>query len=235
MTENTNQNNKQYRLVMRLLLILALTISINCFATKTNWDSDKSEWTPIMKATYHSNYKRIHKLISNNCDLDYVSRNGNSALLIAIKIQDSIAVDILLKSKKITISEFPNIINIAAFYDNVYIARKLYEYGFPINKDSTNQVIFNACIFGSYNMLKFVILELIQDVNAQSIIDGDTPLMMTVQNGDIDKVKLLLNNGANKDIVNKNNMKAVDYIIYIPNSLNIPIKIKKEIYDLVKL
>ena len=208
--------------------------SFSSFSSIEKWDSDKSTWTAFMKATYKGNHKKMIKLISKGCDVDSCSKNGNTALTIAIRKQDTIAIRIILDTKKVVISDYGDLIRFACTKSNIPIIKMLKDYGFPLNVNNTKSpVIISACDWGTVDVVEYLI-SIGYFVNIQRDIDGMTPLISSVSIGSYDKVKLLLKHGANKNTVDKNGKKAIDYLENTPSRFEVTEETKNAIRKLLE-
>ncbi len=228
LTKGNNFYNMKYFLI---LIVLCSNLSV---ASKQEWDSDKSDWSKIMLATYKGNYKRMEKLIQKACEVDYSTKAGVTALIIAIRKQDLKATNILLNTGKIDVKNYNNVIRLACLYQNVEILKLLVSYKFPLKFDEANSSpLIAACSFGSKEIVEYLI-SIGANVNIQAEIDGITPLMLAVGGGEIEKVKILLRNGADKNIKDKNGKTAIGYLENIPVRFNVTEGIKDEIRKLLE-
>ncbi len=224
-------NQRQFGIICLMLFLFNPFYS---FSNKGKWDSDKSTWTAFMKATNKGNHEKMIKLISKGCDVDSCSKNGNTALTIAIRKQDSIAVRIILDTKKVIVSDYGDLIAFACSKSNVLIIKMLKDYGFPLNvNDTKRSVLKYACDWGTIEVVDYLI-SIGFTVNIQRDIDGITPLMSAVGSGFYDKVKLLLKHGADKNLVDKNGKKAIDYLENIPPKFNVTEETKNAIRKLLE-
>ncbi|MEI6346846.1 MAG: ankyrin repeat domain-containing protein [Bacteroidota bacterium] len=223
--------NKKFGILCLFFLIFN---PFSSFSNKEKWDSDKSTWTAFMKATYKGNHKKMIKLISKGCDVDSCSKNGNTALTIAIRKQDTIAIRIILDTKKVIISDYSDLIRFACTKSNVPIIKMLKDYGFPLNVNNTKTAVMkSACDWATVEVVEYLI-SIGFTVNIQRDIDGMTPLISSVSIGSYDKVKLLLKHGADKNAVDKNGKKAIDYLDNIPPRYNVTEETKKSIRKLLE-
>jgi ankyrin repeat protein len=227
---NLNRNRKSFICIILLILISPLS-----FASKQRWDDNKSDWSPLIKAVYKGEYKKIESLIKNDVDLNYHTKSGLTALSVSIRKQDTIAFDLLLNSGKIIKNDSQNLVMLACDYESLWIVKKLVANNYPIKNLEPQMYtpLMAACSFGSKEIVKYLI-ELKLDVNAQRKVDNMVPLMFAVGSGQPEKVKILLANGADKNMMDKNGKKAIDFIDYIPERMGISEKTKNEIRELLK-
>lgn len=199
-----------------IYIIFAVLLSYYCFATKDKWDANKKDWSKLMIATYNSNHKKMIKLLAKQIDINYSSIRGLNALSIAIRKQDTMAMNILFHSGRLLKDSSENLIMLACSYKSVEVLKILVEQNYPIkNNINGHSPLMTACSFSSKEIIEFLINKG-ANVNEKREVDGMTPLMFAVYNGNVDKVKMLLNNGADKKIQDKNGKIAVEYIANIP-------------------
>lgn len=224
-------------MIKKISILCLLILMFNpyfSFSSKEKWDSDKSTWTAFMKATYNGNHEKMIKLISRGCNVDSCSKNGNTALTIAIRKQDSIAIKIILDTKKVIASDYVDLVHFSCAYSNVSIIKMIIDYGFPLILNNTKKpILMYACNWGKTEVVEYLI-SMGCSVNIQRDIDGITPLMSAVGSGFYDKVQLLLQNGADKNIVDKNGKKAIDYLKNIPPRFNVTEETKNAIQKLLE-
>ncbi|MBA3900121.1 MAG: ankyrin repeat domain-containing protein [Bacteroidetes bacterium] len=200
---------RNMKIVICQLLIL---LSLNCFGTKEDYWRDKSDWSPLMKATFKSNYNKMVRLIKKGKHDFDKQKIKLDAVEIAIRNQDPVALYILLNTGKVSFSNSGNLIMIASGYKNLEIIKMLINFGFPV-VDGVNQYspLMAACLYSSVEIVEYLINNG-SDINQYNKSNGMTPLMYAVLNGNIPIVKLLLERGANKDAVDNGGQKALDYI-----------------------
>lgn len=90
-----------------------------------------------------------------------------------------------------------------------------------------------ACSFGTLEIVESLIKNG-AELNHQREVDGITALMLSAFNGDLKKVEILLKNGADKKIKDKNGQTAYDYIDQIYPRLNISEETKNELKHILK-
>jgi ankyrin repeat protein len=208
-----------YRIKL-ITTVLFILFTFNLVGSKNKWDSDKSDWTILMKAVYKGHHKKIKKIIVKDVNVNYCTKSGLTALSIAIRKQDTISVKLLLNSNKISIDSSGNLIMLACNYKSVQVVKILHSHNFPI-KDYDNgfSPLMAACNFGSKEIIQYLI-ENNSNVNSKREIDGLTPLMFAVGSGDLEKVKLLLSKGADKNAKDKNGNNMAYYLNNISSRLN---------------
>lgn len=111
----------------------------------------------------------------------------------------------------------------------------LIKYGANPNDTLENgyAVSMMAASFGSYEVLE-ELLKHGANVEQTRKVDGMTTLMFAAFNGDLKKVKLLLDNGADKFAKDKNGKTALGYVDDIYERLNVSEKTKNELRQLLK-
>lgn len=216
-------------------ILLIITYSVNCYASKGKWDSDKSDWSKLMLATYKGSHNKMKRLISKRVDINYETKSGLTAIDVAVRKQDAMAVDILLNTGKIVANDSGELVMEACKYGEVEIVKKLISHKYSISNDARSNYspLMAACAFGSIAIVDYLI-KVGVNVNEQNLIDGMTPLMYSVNNGDIEKVRKLLSNGADKTIKDKNGKKAVDYLDTIPERMHVNEITKNGIRDVLR-
>lgn len=220
-----------------ILLFFAFT-SLTTFAHKTKWDDNKTSWSPLMLAIYNGNTDKFTKLIEQNVDVNFITPGTNNnwrltALDVAIRKDNEVAVKKLLLTKKI--SKPGTYLMIACGQKSALIIDLLIKYGANPNDTLENgyAVSMMAASFGSYEVLD-ELLKHGANVEQTRKVDGMTTLMFAASNGDLKKVKLLLDNGADKFVKDKNGKTALCYVDDIYERLNVSEKTKNELRQLLK-
>jgi len=130
----------------------------------------------------------------------------------------------IIINKDIKNEDDDTLLTLSVCLNNFNLTKLLIESGFDINhinlKGESILINFIRCKFDNmgnetyFNENQNHILEyLLQNninINYQDLY-GKTGLMYAVQAGDLNAIKLLLKYEANKNIVDKNNKKAIDY------------------------
>jgi len=198
-----------------VVFILCVLCVANAFAKKERWDERRDDWTPLMCAIYYNQTALRDSLIHAGVDVNERSKRwGMTALTVAIKRQVVGSVKVLLETGRIT--NVNRYIFTACSGEDVNIVKLLIEYG--ANPDTVEEngysTLMAAVSFGSIEIVE-LLLKCKVNIDQQRTIDGITALMLALYNGDIDKIKLLLAYGADKNIIDKNGQKAYDDIDYV--------------------
>jgi len=199
-----------------LIFIVFFFCALNIGAHKEKWDENKEDWTPLMCVIYYGCSDCRDEFINQNIDINEISKTKKmTALDVAIKIQDTESVNALLKTG--CISDINKYIIDACFGKNVDIVELLIQYGADPNNSLANNYspLMGAASFGSKEIMMLLLNHKV-NIDQERTVDGITALILAAHNGDIDKVKLLLEAGANKNLLNKNGKRAFDYVDKIP-------------------
>jgi len=220
------------------LLILFTLTSLTTFAHKERWDDNKNDWSPLMIAIYNDQKDKVTDLISQNVDVNFITPGTNSnwrltALDVAIRKDNEFAVEKLLLTNKISKPE--SFMMTASGQKSAKTIELLIKYGANPNDTLANgySVLMMAASFGSFEVLE-CLLKNGAKVNQTRNFDGITPLMFAAFNGDVKKVKLLLDYGANKYSRDKSGDTALNYVDRIYERLNVSDTTKAELRQLLK-
>jgi len=220
-----------------LFLILSATF-FTAFAHKEKWDENKKDWSPLMLAIYKGQTSKVNKLIDQNVDLNFVTPGVNSrwrltALDVAIRKDNESAVEVLLLTNKI--SEPESYLMTACSRKSAKIVQLLINYGASANDTLENgySVAMMAASFGSNEVLE-CLLKNGANIEQTRKVDGMTILMFATFNGDIEKVRLLLDYGADRYAKDKNGATALNYVDQIYDRFNVEENTKVELRQLLK-
>jgi ankyrin repeat protein len=187
-----------------------------------------------MLAIYNGYNSKIDSLLTNGADVNFLPpKQKINALEVAIRRNIVFAVRILLEKSKIENPE--SYIMTASGQDSAKTVELLLKYGANVNDTLNNgySVLMFASSFGSLSIVE-LLLKNGADVTQTRKVDGITALMLATYNGDPEKVKLLLNSGANKLTKDKSGKAAYDYIARIPESSLISEERKRQLVLLLK-
>lgn len=200
-----------------LCTIFIVLTSFGIFASKDKWDADKSDWSALMKAVYKGKHKKIERLIARGADVNYANKSGLTALLVAIRKQDTTAMKLLLETGRLLKDNADFYVTTACMYKSKKIVELLVSNGYPVKTDENNYTpLMAACSFGSAEIVKYLLNSIKIDPNTQRSIDGITALMLATDKGEVEKVRLLLDAGANPGLKDKNGHTALTYADRIP-------------------
>ena len=164
------------------------------------------------KAAKFDNVSEVKYLLSKGVSPNAVDINGNPMLLLAIKDNSEKVIDLLLSDKKIDVDlsnksgETP--LMMASIQGNLALVQTLV----LKNKAMVDHIgwtpLHYACAKGHFDVAQFLVANGAK-VDALSV-GNTTPLMMAVQSGNEQLVKLLLDKGADLQIRNNNGLSAID-------------------------
>lgn len=220
------------------LLILFTLTSLTSFAHKERWDDNKNDWSLLMLAIYNDQKDKVTDLISQNVDVNYITPGTNSnwrltALDVAIRKDNEFAVEKLLLTNKISKPE--SFMMTACGQKSAKTIELLIKYGASPNDTLENgySVLMMAASFGSLEVLQSL-LKNGANVKQTRKVDGMTPLMFAAFNGDVKKVKLLLDCGADKYSRDERGDTALNYVDRIYEHLKVSETTKAELRQILK-
>lgn len=195
-------------------IILLLLFSMTSFQEDNSlrWDYGNEKWTPLMKAIYQGDTKTYSKMIKDGiCVTSEFSQTKNvklTALDVAIRTNNDVAVGMLLNTK-----QFPKLndyLITASGQESVKVLELLFDYGADPNYILENGYtpIFMATKFGSREVL-VELLKRSKNINKKR--NGVTVLMLAARDLNIEKVKILILYGADRNIEDSKGRKAYDY------------------------
>ena len=199
-----------------IVFIVCVLHALNIFATKERWDDTKNDWTPLMCAIYYNQTDLRDSLIHAGVDVNERSRKRElTALFVAIKKQDIGSVKVLLETNHVS-DVNDGYIYTACSNQDANIVQLLIEYG--ANPDTVRQngytPLMAAASFGSAEVVE-LLLKCNVNMNQQRTVDGITALRLATYGGYINKVKLLLEYGADKNVMDTEGQRAYDDIDYV--------------------
>ncbi|MGK4568175.1 ankyrin repeat domain-containing protein [Flavobacterium sp. 3HN19-14] len=216
------------------ILLLLIFISFS-FIHKEKWDDNKEDWTPLMFAIYNGNTKEFNKLIDNGADVTYRIKTSweLNALNVAVKKNNVDAVKKLVSTKKFKKLQY--YFEDACGQSSSSIVIFFISKGVNVNNYSENghSNLMTACSFGTTEIVQALIKNG-AEINHQREVDGITALMLAAFNGELNKVKLLMKNGADKTIKDKNGETAYDYVDQIYPRLNVSEETKNQLKNVLK-
>jgi ankyrin repeat protein len=164
------------------------------------------------KAAKFDNVSEVKYLLSKGVSPNAIDINGNPMLILAIKDKSENVIDLLLNDKKIDVDlsnksgETP--LMMASIQGNLPLVQTLV----LKNKAMVDHIgwtpLHYACTRGHIDVAQFLIANG-ATVDAMSL-GNTTPLMMAVQSGNEQLVKLLLDKGADLQLRNNNGLSAID-------------------------
>ena len=191
---------------------LSLPALLICLASQLSLAQTADQVTDFAKAAKFDNVSEVKSLLSKGVNPNAVDPNGNPMLLLAIKDNSNQVIDLLLSNPKTDVDlsnksgETP--LMIASIQGNLALVKTLV----LKNKAMLDHIgwtpLHYACAKGHLEVAEFLIANgaLVDSVS----LDGTTPLMMAVQSGNEQLVKLLLDKGANLQLRNTQGLSAID-------------------------
>jgi ankyrin repeat protein len=199
--------------VKKKILLLIFLVSSLCFSQKEKWDKNKEDWTPLMLAIYEGKNEEVSRLILQNVDVTYRKKHHwpLNALHIAIMSENIFAVKKLIKTDKF--KEITFYLEMACDVNNIEIVEFFIELGANVNEISENghTILLSSCTSGSVEIVR-CLLKNGAKINHQRKVDGITALMLAAFNGNVEKVDILLEFGADKYLKDLNGDIAADYV-----------------------
>lgn len=163
-------------------------------------NTNKHSWRPLEAALMRYNPNKvdvIKLLIENGADVNLKSSHGESPILIETKK--------ILREKNGTKNKDEELINYRVFM-------LLVEQGADIHAEDSSgrNVLFNVAFSDNVLVAKYLINTQEFDLNKQDAM-GWTPLICAIKSNSYDVAKILIENGADKSIKDKEGKTAIDY------------------------
>ena len=192
--------------IYRALLILILLFSPFSFAQTSG------QITDFAKAAKFDDVSTVQSLLTKGVNPNTVDANGNPMLILAIKDRSTNVIDLLLGDPKIDVDlsnksgETP--LMIASIEGNLPLVKTLVLQNKALIDHISWTPLHYACAKGHLEVAQFLIAN---GATVDSLSLGNTtPLMMAVQSGNEQLVKLLLDKGADLQIRNAQGLTAID-------------------------
>jgi ankyrin repeat protein len=164
------------------------------------------------KAAKFDDVTLVKSLLSKGVNPNSVDANGNPMLILAIKDRSNNVIELLLKDPKIDVDlsnksgETP--LMIASIDGNLPLAKTLVLQNKALLDHISWTPLHYACAKGHIDVAQFLIAN---GATVDSLSLGNTtPLMMAVQSGNEQLVKLLLDKGADLQLRNAQGLTAID-------------------------
>jgi ankyrin repeat protein len=220
------------------VLFILLFVNSSVLANVDRWDDNKSDWSDLMLAIYNGKIADVKKLIDKGENPNYSAKNGMTPLEVAIRIQNSDALNMLLATGNISLEYEDSTMSyfiLACMLNSKDIVESLLDYGCSINDTLYNgySALMAACSFGSLDIVKLLLKKGV-NIEQKRDIDGITALMMAAFDGNLEKVRLLLKYNANKDVIDKKGNRAFDYVDFIYPYKNVKDETKFKLKKLLK-
>ena len=230
----------------KLIIFFLITFCIlNCTfysAKAEKWAKDKREWTPLMKAIFKGNKNEVLSILrTDSLTINYITPLSDlTAMKIAIRKNKLEIIDILFKQKNYI---FLNKIDSntsemfeACIYSKLEVIKYFINCGVNINSEIRSNDTLYALNIISHRSKKDIlwVIENGASINIQSNRYLTTILFSCAFSGDLKKVKILLEHGADKSIKNKEGKRAYDMVDEIYPSLHISKRKKERLRELLK-
>jgi uncharacterized protein len=165
----------------------------------------------FFRAVNVDNARTVGELLARGFDPNTKSESGQVALYLAMREDSPKVAAVLLASPALNVDaanamgETP--LMMAALKGRLDWAKKLIERGAKVQKPGWSPLHYAAT--GPNTELLALLLDRGADINALAP-NQNTPLMMAARYGTEENVKLLLQRGANKTLINDRNLSAAD-------------------------
>ncbi|MBS1176909.1 MAG: ankyrin [Proteobacteria bacterium] len=178
----------------------------------TAFSSAKADaYVDFFRAVGVDNAGTVTELLARGFDPNTKSESGQVALYLAMREDSPKVAAVLLASPALSVDatnavgETP--LMMAALKGRTEWAKKLIERGAKVQKPGWSPVHYAAT--GPSTELLAMLLDRGAEINALAP-NRNTPLMMAARYGSEDNVKLLLQRGADKKLINDRNLSAAD-------------------------
>jgi uncharacterized protein len=188
------------------ILLLLLSVCELALGQSTEQVND------FVKAAKFDNVAEVRSLLAKGISPNTVDSDGNPMLILAIRDDSIKVIDVLLSNQKIDVDlsnkngETP--LMIASIQGNLPLVQRLVLKHRAMIDHIAWTPLHYACAKGNVSVAEFLITEG-AIVDSRSLNDT-TPLMMAVQSGDEQLVKLLLDKGADLQARNALGFTAID-------------------------
>lgn len=169
--------------------------------------------TPLFRAIQNSLRSAVDLLLSYNADVNIaeIEKRKTCLILATEKEEWTIAEELLKKGADVNVEDETGnspLFN-AAYNYNLQLVDTLKERGAIFNKTNLNECLHRACTDGH---LRFVqrFLEEGAEINAQNSL-GETPLLISLKEGDVELTNFLLQNGADFTIKTNSRDSCLHY------------------------
>ena len=175
------------------------------------FNANANSYVDFFRAVNVDNAGTVAELLNRGFDPNTVSESGQVALYLAMREDCPKVAAVLLSSPALKIDATNAVgetaLMMAALKGRLDWAKKLLDRGAQVQKPGWSPVHYAAS--GPSSELLALLLDRGADVNARAP-NGSTPLMMATSFGTEDSVKLLVQRGADKKLLNDRNLSAAD-------------------------
>ncbi len=170
-----------------------------------------SSYVDFFRAVNVDNADKVAELLKRGFDPNTVSESGQVALYLAMREDCPNVATVLLASPALKIDAANAVgetaLMMAALNGRLDWAKKLLDRGAQVQKPGWSPVHYAAS--GPSTELLALLLDRGANIDALAP-NGSTPLMMAARFGSEDSVKLLVQRGADKKLLNDRNLSAAD-------------------------
>lgn len=188
--------------------LLTLIFSVSTFS----YAQTPAQITDFAKAAKFDDVSVVKSLLTKGVNPNAVDTNGNPMLILAIKDRSNNVIDLLLKDPKIDVDlsnksgETP--LMMASIDGNLPLVKTLVLQNKALIDHISWTPLHYACAKGHLEVAQFLIAN--GAIVDSMSLGNTTPLMMAVQSGNEQLVKLLLDKGADMQIRNAQGLTAID-------------------------
>lgn len=182
-------------------------------------EKDSNGQTLLMKAAKAGNEWQIKLLIKSDADLNIKDKDGWTALMYAVRYQESVGVVNLLINGGADVKAKNNydssaLLIAACYNNNPEILKKLLSYYSISEKDVLKAFtqLLSSTLITEYVQIAKINIFLEKSLQLNTFYEGKTPLMYAAQYGNSTKViKLLLDNGCITTVRSTEGKTAFEY------------------------
>lgn len=165
----------------------------------------------FFKAVQENRVNEIRSLISKGVDPELTDRNGETALMVAVRAANPDVIDVLIAggakvNKPSVYGDTP--LMIAALAGHRRIVEGLIKHGAEVNRKGWTPMHYAAT--GGNDEIVEILFDYLADLDARAP-NGTTPLMMAVRQSYPSTVKLLIRLGADVSLRNDDGASAEDW------------------------
>ena len=190
---------KYFRLIAYVFVIIGVS------------SANSDAYVDYFRAVSVDNADTVKELLARGFDPNTKSETGQVALFLAMRDDSPKVAAVLLASRALNV-DATNVagetaLMMAALKGRTEWAKKLIERGAKVQKPGWSPVHYAAT--GPSTELLVMLLDRGADINALAP-NRNTPLMMAARYGPEENVKLLLQRGADRKLINDRNLSAAD-------------------------
>ena len=191
---------------------LGLVLFLICIGNQLSHSQTPVQLADFAKAAKFDNASEVKSLLKKGVNPNTVDANGNPMLILAIREKSSNVIDVLLGDQSIDVDlsdkngETP--LMMASIDGNLPLVKTLV----ISHKAQLDHIgwtpLHYACAKGHLEVAQFLIAN--GAIVDSMCLGNTTPLMMSVQSGNEQLVKLLLDKGADLQLRNSQGLTAID-------------------------